>query len=198
MSGASFWKDLLIDTLRTPRQAAARVLAIDVPMSALWQIMAVEVIASLVLTHLADALTPGAGPSMMPMDMRNPFVTVLFVAAMTVILVLLVDRVGGLFGGKGDFTGAFKLVLWQQAVILVFQVAQLLSMVVLPPFAPLIGIASYILTLWLLTNFVAELHGFRSRPLVFVGVLLTGILFGFVLIFVLQMLGLAPPPMEMT
>ena len=43
----------------------------------------------------------------------------------------------------------------------------------LPPLAGLLEIASVVIFLWLLTNFVAELHGFQSVWKVLAGVLLT-------------------------
>ncbi|WP_372603714.1 Yip1 family protein [Actibacterium sp.] len=197
MGDFTFWKDLVVETVKSPRTAAERILALDLPRTALWQMLALEIILSLMLTQLAGAITPGGTEAFMPIDMSNPIIAVVFIGAMTVFLVLLVHRIGLLFGGQGTFEGALRLVVWQQWVVLLLQAAQLLSLVLVPPLAWLIGLGSYGLTLWLLTNFIAALHGFRSRLAVFAGVLFTGMLFAFFLLFVLQLFGLLPP-MEMT
>jgi len=49
------------------------------------------------------------------------------------------------------------------------QVLQVVLGFVLPPLADLVGLAGLLLLLWLLTNFVAELHGFASLWSVFFG-----------------------------
>ncbi|NCM97616.1 MAG: YIP1 family protein, partial [Rhodobacterales bacterium] len=73
----------------------------------------------------------------------------------------------------GRFDEALILVVWLQFVLLGLQAVQLVAYAVAPLLADLIGLATVALFFWLLTNFVAELHGFKSLGLVFVGVLAT-------------------------
>ena len=71
--------------------------------------------------------------------------------------------------------------VWLQLLMLALQVLQLIATLVAPPFAGIIGLAGFALFLWLMTAFIAELHGFRSRGRVFLGLVLTGLGTGFVL-----------------
>jgi hypothetical protein len=60
-------------------------------------------------------------------------------------------------------------------------VLQLAATLVAPPLAGIIGLGGFVLFLWLMTAFIAELHGFASRGLVFLGMVLTALGAGLVL-----------------
>jgi hypothetical protein len=53
------------------------------------------------------------------------------------------------------------------------QLAQLVVDMISPVMAGIIGLGGFVLFLWLMTAFIAELHGFRSRGLVFVGMVVS-------------------------
>ena len=81
------------------------------------------------------------------------------------------------------------LIAWLQFIQLLVVAAQILLMIVLPAVAPVLEIAGVILFLWLLVNFVAEMHGFRSLGLVFLGVIITFVGAVFVLSLLMMSLG---------
>jgi len=83
------------------------------------------------------------------------------------------------------------LVSWLQFVLICLQVVQIVAMVLLPPLAFLIGVAGIILFFWLLTAFVAELHGFSSTIGVFVSILIVMVVFTTLFRFLLGVLGIA-------
>ena len=97
------------------------------------------------------------------------------------LTVILIHRVGRAFDGHGTFADALLVVVWLQLLMLALQVLQLIATLVAPPFAGIIGLAGFAVFLWLMTAFIAELHGFRSRARVFLGLVLTGLGTGFVL-----------------
>jgi hypothetical protein len=103
--------------------------------------------------------------------------------------VVLIHRVGQAFGGRGSFPDALLIVVWLQVLTLALQVLQLLATVIAPPLAGIIGLGGFVLFLWLMTAFITELHGFRSRGLVFVGMVLSalgaGLILGIALILIL-------------
>jgi hypothetical protein len=78
-------------------------------------------------------------------------------------------------------------VVWLQLLTLALQLLQLVASLVARP-----GRGDrawgFVLFLWLMTAFIAELHGFASRGLVFLGMILTAIAAGFVLGIVLILL----------
>jgi hypothetical protein len=73
------------------------------------------------------------------------------------------------------------IVVWLQCLTLVLQLLQLVALVIAPPLAGIIGLGGFVLFLWLMTHFIAELHGFRNRGLVFLGMVLTALVAGLVI-----------------
>jgi len=70
--------------------------------------------------------------------------------------------IGRAMGGKGGFSDTILLVAWMQFVVVCLQIVQLGVFLLAKPLAGLVDIAASVVSLWILTNFVAELHGFRS------------------------------------
>jgi len=183
--------DLAGQTLREPREAARRVLAMDVASAAWWQALALIVILSLLLSELSAALLPG--PMAMPL-LNAPLLLALVMGGLTVLTVFAVHHVGRIMGGTGEFHGALALTTWLQAVMLLVQAGQFLVGLVLPPLAGLIGIAAVALSFWLLTNFVAVLHGFASLGKVFAMILVTGFAVATVVVVLLVLFGISLGP----
>jgi len=125
----------------------------------------------------------------------QPLVTALIQLGVLAVLVLAVHWGGRMLGGKGTMSDAILAVVWLQFIMALLQAAQLIAVVILPPIAGLLGIAGLGLFFWLLTGFVAELHGFRSRGKVFLGVLLALIAVAVALVFILTLIGVTLPGM---
>jgi len=66
------------------------------------------------------------------------------------------------------------------------------ALAVLPGLVGLIAVVSIGLFFWLLVNFIAVLHGFRSLGMVFLMTLASGSAIAFLLALVLTSLGLVP------
>ena len=80
------------------------------------------------------------------------------------------------------------LMAWLQFILLCLQVLQLVTQVLLPPLSELLGLVGLALFFWLLTNFIAELHGFGSLVKTFVAVLICLVLAAFLLAFVVALI----------
>ncbi|WP_164876055.1 Yip1 family protein [Falsirhodobacter deserti] len=91
-------------------------------------------------------------------------------------------------GGTGSFANSIITLSWLQIVMVAAQVAFLVLELALPFVAAIVGILALMLMLWLVVNFVAELHGFQSLGLVFVGVIGTLFVLSFVLAFLSSIL----------
>lgn len=168
---------LVRDTLSDPRGAARRVMAVDVPLRDRWLALAFTAVATTVLFHLSLALLPaGIERPLVP-----PLATLAVQGGLLVLAVLLIWRIGAARGGRGSLPETVSVMAWLQFVLLVVQAVQVVAEVLLPPLASMIGIAGMVLFLWLLTQFVTELHGFRSAGAVFGAIM--GVMFavGFVL-----------------
>lgn len=168
-------------TLQEPRQAARALLAEGVPMRART--------AGLLLVAVLSALFASlqVGPGLAELDpfsrfmLASPFRAAVFQWLFLALSVVLIHRVGRAFGGDGSLPDALLVVVWLQLPMLALQVLQLAATLVAPPLAGIIGLGGLALFLWLMTAFVAELHGFRSRGRVFLGLVLTALGTGLIL-----------------
>lgn len=168
-------------TLQNPRQAARVLLAEGVPMRARTAGLLLVAVVSALLASLQVGLTPQPldplSAFMLASPIRAAIVQWLFLA----LSVVLVHQVGRAFGGRGSFPDALLIVVWLQLLMLALQVLQLVVTFFSPALAGLIGLAGFGVFLWLMTTFIAELHGFTSRGLVFLGMVLSCLAAGFVL-----------------
>ncbi len=156
-------------TLKSPRDGARRIVGLDLPLNTRWLALVLVAVGSAIGTHVSIALMPAEQREAMLALIASPLRTALLQAMIWTVIAGLVSAGGRLRGGHGTFPDALILMAWLQFILLCLQLVQVVAGAILPPLADLIGIAGLILLLWLLTNFVAELHGFRSLVTVFVG-----------------------------
>lgn len=177
---------LVGDTIRAPREGARRILALGLPMSARWSALALMAVLSALLTHFSFGLMSADHKAEMALVMASPVRTAVLQGLLLLIMVHSVHWFGRLRGGKGTFADALMLVVWLQFILLCLQVTQIIAQVLVPPVGDILGIVGLVLFFWLLTHFVAELHGFTSLRMVFVSIVLTmlgvGIVIGLVLL----------------
>lgn len=174
-------------TLRSPRRGAAAVLAMKLPTPARWVAFWLMVVGSALGVHLSFVLQPAELQEVVSHLMSSPFRTALMQGVVMLVSVIAMAQVGRWFGGRGRFDDALILAAWLQAILLALQVVQLVALLILPPLADLLGLVALFLMFWLLTEFVAELHGFRSAVLVFIGILVTAVVLLFGVAFVLAL-----------
>ncbi|MCR9088687.1 MAG: YIP1 family protein [Rhodobacteraceae bacterium] len=180
------------ETVRNPRAGAERVMGQNVPSQLLWQMLAVVVALSVVLGQGALLLVAGpedlAGPLVL-----NPAIMAGLQLAVLVITVYAVHWIGRSMGGTGSFEDTLALMIWLQFIMICLQVVQIAAMMLAQPLADIIGLAGLVLFLWLLTNFVAVLHGFQSLGLVFVMIVASGLGMVFLISLALSLLGITAP-----
>lgn len=176
---------LLRFTVQNPRAGARQVMQADVPIAARWMAFAVMAILSAVLAHLSFGMMPADMRDQMGSAMTSPFRTAAFQGVLMLISVHAIVWIGRACGGKGAFSDALILMVWLQFILLVLQVVQIVVQVALPPVSGGIGFLSIAVFVWLLSNFIAEVHMFKSVGKVFLGVLLSMLAIGFVLTLVL-------------
>ncbi|MBU9698387.1 YIP1 family protein [Rhodobacteraceae bacterium HSP-20] len=177
-------------TLGDPRLAARAVMAQPLPVQARWGALILTAVLSAFLMQAVTALLPPLpGPDGEAVTPIGPAIWAGMVASGMVMTVLLVHHVGRWRGGSGQLGDAVLLVAWLQFIQLLTVLLQIVVMLVLPFAAPLVEIGGVLLFLWLLVHFVAELHGFRSIGLVFLGVVVTFVAAVFTLSALLLMLG---------
>ncbi len=186
-------KDLLglaVETIKNPREGASTILNFAPPREAIWYMLALVVVLSVILAQATALLVSGGGANG-PFAL-SPLMLGFVQGGLLLVMIYATFWIGRAFGGTGSFEETMLLVTWLQFILVCLQVAQTLAMVLLPPFAGLIGIAALFLFFWLLVNFVAILHGFASLGMVFAGIILSFFGIGFGLALILTLIGLTP------
>ncbi|MEL6643600.1 MAG: Yip1 family protein [Pseudomonadota bacterium] len=179
-------------SITNPREGAEEVLALGVPREALWLILAIVVVLSILIAQITSLFSAPSN-DIMGGFLQNPLITGIIQMGLLIIMIFSVHWVGRAMGGRGSFEEATLLMSWLQFIMVCLQLLQTLSLLILPPFAGLIGIAALVLFFWLLTNFVAVLHGFNSLAQVFVMILVSGFAIAFLFSLVLTVLGVTMP-----
>ena len=111
--------------------------------------------------------------------------------AMISLFLFLLGRVAG---GRGTLPETVAMMAWLEALLILISVVQVVALVLLPPLGLLLVVGGMVLSVWLTTNFVAELHGFASLLLTLLGVIaafigaVIAMLLVFLLLFVLGVL----------
>lgn len=169
-----------------PRVAADRILGYSLAPRELGEIVVLAVLLSTIITQLPSLIIP----SDIPIDIDSfadepqqlsftPFMALTVNAALMAITVLAVHLVGNLFGGKGTLRGSVLVNAWVHYMMILVQLAVFLLTTILP-FLALVAIpVALFLFFWMLSNFVAVLHGFRSAMGVFFAALVLILVFSF-------------------
>jgi hypothetical protein len=172
-------------SLEDPRAGMRAVLRQDVPVPARTAGLLLMAVISALLMHLGSVFLPPPMDPMTQLLMASPIRTAIIQWLILAGSVLLIHHVGAAWGGRGSFVDALLVVVWLQVIMLGVQLVQLLALVLVPPVAGVLNLAGLALFFWLLTSFVAELHGFASRGKVFAGILVAA--FGVVLLLAVMM-----------
>jgi hypothetical protein len=180
---------LVWDSIKTPQEGASAILNFAPNRVTIWYMLALVVILSVLLAQGTNLLFGGdvAGPFTM-----SPISLGIIQGVLLIVMIYATYWIGRAFGGSGSLEETMLLVTWLQFILVCVQVAQTLAMVVMPPFAGLIGVAALFIFFWLLVNFIAVLHGFSSLGLVFAGIILSFIGIGFGLALILTLIGITP------
>lgn len=187
---------LVFETLRAPRPTFARLHRMNLPAEALWMALALTVVISMifgVLMVLVLGDPPPQSDPEMAVASPNPIVLGLAQFAILLVSVILIDRIGRMMGGSGDLPGAILAVAWLQFVLTCFQIVQTTVVLISPFLGVPLFIAGLVIFFWLLTCFIAELHGFASLGRVFGMVLFVMMGFALGLSVLLTLLGVTVP-----
>ncbi len=173
-------------TLNNPRRGLRAVLDIGLPMGAGVVALLLTAVVSALLTQASAALAPVEGNPIFDLLTGSPFRTALIQGSGMLLTAGLVHFLGRAWGGRGRLEDAVLAVAWLQLFMLALQLAEMASiLIMLPQLAMLVALVSVVVFPWLLTMFVAEVHGFQSPLKVFLGILLCTVGLSFVLSFLL-------------
>lgn len=168
-------------TVQNPREGARLVMQANMPVAARWIAVAIMAILSAVLAHVSFGMMPADMRDQMGTAMASPFRTAIFQAFLMLISAHAILWIGRWRGGVGTFNDVLILMVWLQFILLLLQVIQIVFQVLLPVLAEVVGFMSVAVFMWLISSFIAEVHGFKSVAKTFLGVILAMIAMGFVL-----------------
>jgi len=177
---------LMRETLTAPRATAARILAMNPPDDARWLGFVIVVVLSVLVGQASILILgeDGFGGSMIFMAV---FQTMILLG-----LVVAVQGIGRLAGGKGTFPDTLLLLAWLQFVMIAVQVVQIGVMLLVPPLFGLVTIAALAVFMWMLVNFTMALHGFTSVVKVVVTTVFSFFGLAVVLAITMAILGFGP------
>lgn len=187
-------KALVFLTLRRPREAAAALIALNLPGEARLIGLAIVVALSAALGTLTEIVFTfvtklDLGPTQSPLPLA------LLQGALLLYGAVMVTFIGRRMGGQGRFADALLLLVWIEFILILGQVVQLLVMALMfPMLGVMLSLALFGLMFWLLVNFVAELHGFSNLFAVGAGVVAGFIASALIAGIVFVSLGIVPVP----
>lgn len=157
-----FW-GLLQRTVFDPASAVKDVIALDLPRSTLWQALVLATILStfVVVALLGPQIDVPIGPDVEMV--LTPFSYSVLQAAGLVLLIVAIHFTGTAMGGVGRIADTIAAVVWFEIVSIFFRLIQLVALQMSEGIAVIVGLASSVVLLWALVNFVNEIHQFNSR-----------------------------------
>ncbi len=182
-------KELISKTFTDPRAAARQILDLNLPRNVVGMIFVLTCVVSAIIGFLVAAATVGAdGVPFSPMR------GVLLVAAGTVVTSGIISFVGRMLGGTGQFFDLFVLILWSQIIQVGLSAVSIITNIVSAELSYLVDYISIAISIWLLVNFTTVAHGFKSRPLVAMGIFGMVFFIAFVLSIILTTTGIIAVP----
>lgn len=163
-------------TLVDPAQMAREIMQRRYTRGTLWMGLVLVSILSIILVRVLYFISPVA----MPLGF-TPNLYGLVIACVLVILTFGVYLTGQMLGGTGTFPHSFAAVIWLEAVALVLRAVQALVYLFSPVLSSYVSILGMVALVWILVNFVNEVHQFKSlgRAALTLVMAVVGIGFGF-------------------
>ena len=166
-------------TVQQPRAGARGLLNLNLPPSVAWVGLVLMAVTSAGLSTLTFLLSTQSDavpldPAMLEL-FTNPLQLAALQAGVLLVSAALIAGLGRMFGGAGRFEDALLLVVWLEFILLLLQIVQTAVMLFSPTLAGALGLFGLVLFIWLLANFIAELHGFAS--ILAVGLAIIGAVF---------------------
>ena len=171
-------------SVQNPRAASRSLMAMNLPKNARWLLFFLSVIASALASYIGFRLLPADAQVIWADAMSRPMQNVILQTAFWLLAVVGLHRAGRWGGNPGSFADTLLLVSWWQILFFGLQAVQILALLVFPLLGEMLGLIGLVAVMWLLTQFVMELHGFqyfwRVFPLVlgalFVAVVALGLI----------------------
>ncbi|WP_099824062.1 Yip1 family protein [Oceaniglobus indicus] len=195
MMSLSVLLPMAAQTFRTPADVARRLMDMNLSRAVLWQALTLVVVISILLAEATNFIMLSAVDVPEGVFVIPPLTMGLIQLSLLIAMVFAIFWVGRAMGGTGRFQDGLVAVVWLQFIMVCLQVVQTVSMLILPAIAWLVGIFGLVAFLWLLTHFIATVHGFTSLGKVFAMIIATSFGAAFGLSLLLTLVGVTIPGM---
>jgi len=171
-------KQLALDTLRSPRDAARQILDMRLDSPVLWTALALIVVLNASLNGITIPLLPL--PETVPMIFAAPWMFAIVLGGGIVISTFLLTWVGRMLGGRAELFDILALIMWPQALRLVVQAAVFVLFFFSTLLSDLIALAAGLYGLWITIAFLDEAQGFGSvlKTIMVLVLTMLGVAFG--------------------
>jgi hypothetical protein len=162
--------------LRDPVEGARQLVALGLSRQALWTAFWAAVVLDTVLATLwmtrflaiaGEALPPDMVAAM-EQSASRPFLNVPIQALYWVVVAHAMHRIGGFFGGTGDFAASLTVTVASLGVNLAYLALLVVASVIFPPLVMPVLLGGAVYGLWIVSGMIRGLHGFSSRLAVIV------------------------------
>lgn len=190
----AFFIDLARQSLFSPRAAASRLLALDLPAAWLWMALALMTVLNAITYSVSLYITgpaPAEAAQVLPPMLGSPMLFALFLGGGLALTVLAVTWIGQKMGGKARLADILAVIAWLQVLRLAVQLGALVLMLALPGLVGLVLIAASVWGLVILVAFLDRAHGFENWPKTVLMLLVASLAMVVVLTLVLGLTGVS-------
>ena len=179
-------------TLTDPAVAARAILSMGIPRQHHWTLFLLAITLSGLLWQVnvlllpAEVVTGTTAEGEAVPTLPSGFTFAAIAGASILLLAAAIRWIGRLAGGTGAMEDVLLLAIWFQFIQLALAVVDLALVLIVPTLGTVFSLVVLGLAIWVLTNFIAVVHGFRSLGRVFLGMVLATFAIAFVLSLVLM------------
>jgi|TARA_R110002012_G_scaffold56389_3_gene144462 hypothetical protein len=191
MTGTDFrimLTELVILSLRNPRQAAEQIIGWRLDRETLWTALALAAAVNTMIFSFSIMLQPTPG---MPAFFTSPLAMFVLLAGVLVITTHGLYWTGRAIGGQGDLGDMLALVVFLQVLRILAQLVIFVLMFVAPGISVIFSLATGIVGLWILVNFIAAAFRFPTLGRAFGTLLIAMLMIVLGLSFLLSIVGIA-------
>ena len=146
-------KDLALETLRSPRTAAQKIISLGLSRDVLWSSLVLVACINSIVYSLSLLISD---TSALPPLLRNPVMFFMLVTGLQVLSVHGFYWGGRALGGSGDLGELLSLMVWIQALQAAANACLFVVLLVSPGIEQLLSLGVGIFGLWITLNFITE------------------------------------------
>mgnify|MGYP005624773885 CR=1 FL=1 len=180
--------ELVILSLRNPRQAAEQIIGWRLDRETLWTALALAAAVNTMIFSFSIMLQPTPG---MPAFFTSPLAMFVLLAGVLVITTHGLYWTGRAIGGQGDLGDMLALVVFLQVLRILAQLVIFVLMFLAPGISVIFSLATGIVGLWILVNFIAAAFRFPTLGRAFGTLLIAMLMIVLGLSFLLSIVGIA-------